>query len=121
VVRLRVLRLLERRGLLEDANLDQDDGDGQILMQAASAAGRVAMGRRAGRPTQPVARSRKPGRSLTFTPWTPLPAVHGRLRLEAAASKPIHGQSCVFGDPPNALRPPPLHDLQSRTQGLVLP
>ncbi|MBW1881122.1 MAG: transposase, partial [Deltaproteobacteria bacterium] len=49
VVRYRVLRLLERRGLLEDANLDQDNGDGQVLMQAASAAGRVAMGRLAGR------------------------------------------------------------------------
>ena len=50
-IRDRVLRLLGRRGLLGDETEDQGD-DGLFALQAASAAGRAAMGLRAGRKTR---------------------------------------------------------------------
>ena len=51
-IAVRVERLLRRRGLLDEENGDQEEEeseDGQLLMMAASAAGRTALGARAGR------------------------------------------------------------------------
>lgn len=48
-IAIRTERLLRRRGLLDDDQDDEDPEDGQLLMMAASAAGRAALGLRAGR------------------------------------------------------------------------
>lgn len=50
-IRARVLRVLRRRGLLDD-EADEPTDDGLFALQAASAAGRAAMGKRAGHRTR---------------------------------------------------------------------
>jgi len=58
----RIDRLMVRRGLLDDE--DEADEDGQKLMMEASAAGRVALGARAGRKPRVLRGPPRPGRQL---------------------------------------------------------
>jgi len=50
---------------------------------------RAAQPRPARRPAQPVAGARKPARSVTLTPRTLTPTVHGAVHLEAEVPMPI--------------------------------
>jgi len=113
-VRLRVVRVLRRRGLLDEADQllqhDEDDTDGQHVLLGASVAGRVALGLRAGKRPRALRGPPRPRRLLP--PRCAVAAgfnLHADVRL-AAHDRTARERLCRY-----IARPPISHDRLSRT------
>ena len=116
-VHRRVVRLLRRRGLLDEADEllqhhddDETDGDAQRVLLGASVAGRVALGLRAGKRPRALRGPPRPHR-----PLPPRCAVAGGFNLHADVRVAAHDVQALERLCRYISRPPLSHERLSRT------